>query len=69
MYLIKLPNGKTLNTELLECVKINLENLVKSNPLIKMHPMYKIIKVQLEEGLDYTGDQHKLTKLTTKEEI
>mgnify|MGYP001602327956 CR=1 FL=1 len=42
-----------LNQELLECAKINFENLVQFNPDIARHPMYVIAKHQLDEGLGY----------------
>jgi len=37
--------------EILECAKINFENLVKMNPGIARHPMYMIAMEQLENGI------------------
>lgn len=40
-----------MNEELIECAKINFENLELVFPIIKEHPFYVIAKAQLDEGL------------------
>lgn len=35
--------------EMAECVKINLENMVKMMPALKMHPLLPLVQDQLAE--------------------
>lgn len=39
------------NLELIECAKINFENLARAIPGLNKHPFYIIAKAQLDEGL------------------
>lgn len=42
-----------MNKELLECAKINFENLADAMPILYKHPYYLIAKAQLDEALGY----------------
>lgn len=44
------PGDFTEDTdELLECAKINFENVEKMNPGLNKHPIYALAKAQLDE--------------------
>lgn len=45
-----------MNKELLLSAQINFENLEKMMPEVKFHPLYKISKFQLDEGLKEDGE-------------
>lgn len=38
--------------ELLMSAEVNLDNLAHGNPGIAAHPFYKIVKMQLHEGIE-----------------
>jgi hypothetical protein len=37
--------------EILECAKINFENVEKMNPTLLLHPIYLLAKEQLNNGI------------------
>ena len=40
------------STETIRCAKINFENVVKMNPALGEHPIFKMAMEQLKNGLE-----------------
>lgn len=51
-----------MNKELLECAKINFENLERALPPLLEHPYYLIAKGQLDEALGYQTLEERIEK-------
>ncbi len=43
--------------EILECARINFENVIKMNPGLKEHPIYQLAIEQLEIGINKVAQE------------
>lgn len=42
--------------ELLRCSQINFDNLITQNPGINRHPIYRVARKQLDDGVQALGE-------------
>lgn len=68
MYLIKTPDGKILNTELLHCVILTAKEIGAKSIMIRNNAYFKLLMEQLSDGLDFKGESDRLQKLTAVKE-